>query len=77
MKKLFKLSLQQRHWLDFLLAMTEKEIKARYKHAVLGFLWVILNPLLQMVVIGFVFQFFVPVKVDNYFLFLLFIFIFL
>lgn len=58
------------HWLEFLLAMTEKEIKARYKHALLGFLWIILNPLLQMLVIGFVFQFFVPVRVDNYFLFL-------
>ena len=70
MNKLLKLSSKQRHWLDFLIAMTEKEIKARYKHAVLGFLWVILNPLLQMLVIGFIFQFFVPVKVDNYFLFL-------
>ena len=50
--------------------MTEKEIKARYKFAVLGFLWIVLNPLLQMIVMGFVFQFFVPVKVDNYFLFL-------
>jgi len=70
MQNLFKLSSKQRHWLDFLIAMTEKEIKARYKHVVLGFLWVILNPLLQMLVIGFVFQFFVPVKVDNYFLFL-------
>lgn len=59
-----------KHWLDFLIAMTEKEIKARYKHAVLGFLWVVLNPLLQMLVMGFIFQFFVPVKVDNYFLFL-------
>jgi len=58
------------YWLEFLLALTEKEIKARYKHAVLGFLWVVLNPLLQMLVIGFVFQFFVPVEVDNYFLFL-------
>lgn len=70
LRKLFTLSATQRHWSDFLLAMTEKEIKARYKHAVLGFLWVIINPLLQMLVIGFVFQFFVPVKVDNYFLFL-------
>jgi len=61
---------QQQRYLDFLIAMTEKEIKARYKFAVLGFLWIILNPLLQMLVIGFVFQFFVPVKVDNYFLFL-------
>lgn len=59
-----------RHWQEFLLAMTEKEIKARYKHALLGFLWIVLNPLLQMLVIGLVFQFFVPVKVDNYFLFL-------
>jgi lipopolysaccharide transport system permease protein len=64
------LNAQQKYYLDFLLAMTEKEIKARYKFAVLGFLWIVLNPLLQMIVMGFVFQFFVPVKVDNYFLFL-------
>ena len=57
-------------WLAFLFAMTDKEIKARYKHAVLGFLWIVINPILQMLVMGFVFQFFVPVKVDNYFLFL-------
>ncbi len=61
---------QKRYFADFLLAMTEKEIKARYKHAVLGFMWVVLNPLLQMIVIGIVFKFFVPVHVDNYFLFL-------
>jgi lipopolysaccharide transport system permease protein len=67
---MIKLSSKDRHWLEFLLAMTEKEIKARYKHAVLGFLWIILNPLFQMMVIGFVFQFFIPVQVDNYFLFL-------
>lgn len=59
-----------RYWLEFLLAMTEKEIKARYKHALLGFLWIVLNPVLQMIIIGFVFQFFIPVEVDNYFLFL-------
>jgi lipopolysaccharide transport system permease protein len=61
---------RKRYFADFLLAMTEKEIKARYKHAVLGFMWVVLNPLLQMIVIGIVFNFFVPVSVDNYFLFL-------
>lgn len=62
--------LQLQRYNEFLWAMTLKEIKARYKHAVLGFLWVVLNPLLQMLIIGFVFQFFIPVKVDNYFLFL-------
>lgn len=48
--------------------MTEKEIKARYKKAVFGFLWVILNPLLQMIIIGLIFSFFI--KIPNYFLFL-------
>ena len=65
-----KLNQKQKYWVDFLLVMTQKEIKARYKHAALGFLWIIINPLSQMLVMGFVFQFFVPVRVDNYFLFL-------
>ncbi len=64
------LSHSQKQYLDFLLAMTEKEIKARYKFALLGFLWIVLNPLLQMLIMGIIFQFFVPVNVDNYFLFL-------
>jgi ABC-2 type transport system permease protein len=58
------------NYLDFLWAMTEKEIKARYKHTLFGFLWVVLNPLFQMIVIGFVFSFFVKVEVENYYLFL-------
>jgi len=62
--------LLDRYWFEFLWAMTLKEIKARYKKAILGFLWIFLNPLLQMVTIGVIFQFFVPVKVDNYFLFI-------
>lgn len=58
------------YWVDFVFAMTEKEIKTRYKQAFFGFLWIFLNPLIQMIIMGFVFQFFVPIKVDNYFLFL-------
>lgn len=57
------------NYLDFLWLMTEKEIKTRYKHSVLGFLWVVINPLLQILIIGFVFSFFI--KIPNYFLFLL------
>ena len=67
---MFKLSKEQKRWLEFLWAMTKKEIKARYKVATLGFLWIILNPILQMTAIGFIFQFFVPIRVNNYFLFL-------
>lgn len=70
MRHLLRLSKKQRHWLDFLLTMTQKEIKARYKRTFLGLLWAILNPFLQMLIIGLIFQFFVPMKIENYFLFL-------
>lgn len=58
------------YWVDFLVSMTEKEIKTRYKQAFFGFLWIFLNPLLQMIVMGFIFQFFIHVQTNNYFLFL-------
>ncbi len=61
---------RQKRWWEFVLTMTEKEIKARYKKAIFGFLWIFLNPLLQMMVIGYIFQFFVQVKIINYFEFL-------
>lgn len=65
--RMFKI--REKRWLEFVLAMTQKEIKARYKMAIFGFLWIFLNPLLQMIVMGFIFQFFVPIKM-NYFEFL-------
>lgn len=58
------------HWLDFLVTLTQKELKARYKHTVAGFLWSFVNPVLQMLVIGLVFQHFIPHASNNYFLFL-------
>ncbi len=67
---MIKLGKKDKYWFEFVFAMTQKEIKARYKHAFLGFLWVLLNPLIQMISIGIIFQFMVPVKVDNYFLYL-------
>src|SRR3989344_4219904 len=57
-----------KYYSDFLWGMTEKEIKARYKRAVFGFLWILLNPLMQMIIIGAIFSYFI--KVPNYFLFL-------
>lgn len=58
------------HDIELLLAMTEREIKARYKNAFFGFLWIILNPVLQMIVIGTVFSFVFKVALVNYFPFL-------
>ncbi|MBU0974685.1 ABC transporter permease [Patescibacteria group bacterium] len=64
------LSYFSKYWFDFVWVMTLKEIKARYKRVFLGFIWAILNPIFQMLAIGFIFQFFIPVKIDNYFYFL-------
>jgi ABC-type polysaccharide/polyol phosphate export permease len=55
-------------YFDFWWAMTEKETKVRYKRAIFGFLWVILNPILQMLIIGLIFSFFIKIK--GYVLFL-------
>lgn len=58
------------YFLELLLALTEKEIKVRYKNAVLGFLWMFLNPLLQMMIIGFIFSLVFRVGIKDYYLFL-------
>ncbi len=39
--------------------LTKREIKARYKQSILGYAWVILNPLFQMLVMAFVFSKFI------------------
>lgn len=65
-----KISDKLDHWLNFLLAMSRRELKVRYKSASLGFLWIIVYPLIQMAIMGLVFSFFVPIEIDQYFLFL-------
>lgn len=59
-----------KNWLDFTLALTTRELKGRYKHVALGFLWIVANPLLQMLIIGLIFQFFPAFRTENYFLYL-------
>lgn len=41
---------------ELLAELTQREIKQRYKQSVLGYAWVILNPLFQMLVMAFVFS---------------------
>jgi lipopolysaccharide transport system permease protein len=59
-----------KYFSDLLFVLTQKELKARYKHALLGFLWVFLIPLIQMLVLGFVFSIFLKFNIKNYYLFL-------
>ncbi|MBN1262819.1 MAG: ABC transporter permease [Candidatus Pacebacteria bacterium] len=55
---------------QLLIALTQKEIKARYKNALLGFLWIFINPIIQMLVIGFVFSLIFHFGIKRYYLFL-------
>jgi len=45
-----------RHYFELIRELTSREIKARYKQSILGYAWVILNPLFQMLVMAFVFS---------------------
>lgn len=56
-----------RHFLELLWSMTEKELRARYKYTVFGFIWLIANPILQMLVIGFIFTFFMKEPIQYYY----------
>ena len=58
------------HFFELLFVMVEKELRARYKHTVFGFFWLILNPILQMFVIGFIFTFFMKEPIVHYYYYL-------
>lgn len=52
-------------------ALLVRQLKARYRGSVLGFVWTFLNPLLLMAVYALVFRFYMRIAVPNYALFLL------
>lgn len=64
------INIDVRHFWELLWGMTEKELRARYKYTIFGFLWLVANPILQMLIIGFVFTFFVKEPVEHYYYFL-------
>src|SRR3989304_8716691 len=55
------------HFFELLWGMTEKELRARYKYTIFGFLWLVANPILQMLIIGFIFTFFMKEPVEHYY----------
>lgn len=46
---------------ELIIELVKREIKARYKQSVLGYAWVILVPLINLVVLSIVFSFFVKI----------------
>src|ERR1700712_5551656 len=56
---------------ELIWALALKELKIRYKRSVLGFLWALLNPLLYMLVLTFVFSQLMAASVVHYGVFVL------
>ena len=52
-------------------SLVTRELKARYRGSLLGFLWTVLNPLLLMAVYALVFRYYIRFDVENYTVFLL------
>ncbi len=55
---------------DVLTQMFLRDLRVRYKHTVFGYLWSLLNPLFQLIVMSFVFSHLVRWEMKNYTLFL-------
>src|SRR5688572_21668755 len=58
------------YWSDLVRELVTREVKIRYKRSVLGVGWSLLNPLLQLAVLAFVFRSVVPVQIEHYPVFL-------
>ncbi len=56
---------------ELIWALALKELKIRYKRSVLGFLWALLNPLLFMVVLTFVFSTLMAASLPRYGVFII------
>jgi len=54
-----------RHW-SLIGHLVGRELKARYRGSVLGFLWSFLNPLLLLSVYALVFSIYMRIQMDNY-----------
>lgn len=55
-----------RYLYDLLVVLVERDMKLLYKRSMLGVLWTLINPLLQLSVFLFLFQSVVKVEISNY-----------
>ena len=55
---------------EMIVSLVKRDLKSRYKGSILGFLWMFLNPLLQLGVYTIVFSIIMRMDIDKYYLFL-------
>lgn len=51
---------------ELLMVMVRRELQIRYKNSVLGFLWSLVNPVITVIVMTFVFKYIMAIDVPNY-----------
>ncbi|MCI6506533.1 MAG: ABC transporter permease, partial [Olsenella sp.] len=51
--------------------LVTKDFKLRYRRSILGVVWSVLNPLLMMIIMSFVFQYFLRSNLEHYSLYLI------
>ena len=51
---------------DLLRELIARDMKLRYKRSAMGFAWALLNPLLQLFILSFVFRSVLPLSIPNY-----------
>jgi lipopolysaccharide transport system permease protein len=54
------------HMRDLLGELILRDIKLRYKRSVLGVGWSLINPVAQLLVFGFIFEYVLPLNIPNY-----------
>lgn len=57
-----------REKINYYYLSTQKELVIQYKNSTFGFIWFFLGVVLQVLIVGFIFSYFI--KIENYFLFL-------
>lgn len=57
---------RRRYALDLLLHLVAREFRLRYRRALLGWLWVIGQPLARLVILSFLFSRVIPLDIPNY-----------
>jgi ABC-2 type transport system permease protein len=58
-------------WKDLVLLLVQRDLRVRYRGSILGYLWSMMNPLLTMIILTFVFSQLMRFKVENFAMFIL------
>lgn len=62
---------KKQHYIDLIMVLLHKDLKVRYKRAILGYIWSIGHPLAYAVVFYVAFKIFIRIDVEDYALFLI------